>query len=105
MCLYLDLHVHIRVRTSPVARNHNCLHPRPEITKCTWLSFETQNFEHNLTDGLREEYIAIKITFLISAMISFGSLDDVVFMLQVKRNDRGLISPLSFTTLLQIKDR
>ena len=49
-------------------------------------------------------YIAYKITFLISAMISFGSLDDVVFMLQVKRSDRGLISPLSFTTLLKIKN-
>ena len=37
-------------------------------------------------------------------MISLGSLDDVVFMLHVKRNDRGLISPLSFTTFLKIKD-
>ena len=40
------------------------------------------------------------VTFLISAMISFGSLDDVVFILQVKRNDRGLISPFSLTILL-----
>lgn len=32
-------------------------------------------------------------------MISLGSLLLVVFMLQVKRRDRGLISPLSFTTL------
>ena len=39
-------------------------------------------------------------TFLISAMISFGSLDDVVFILHVNRNDRGLISPLSLTTFL-----
>ena len=33
-------------------------------------------------------------------MISFGSLEDVVFMLHVKRKDRGLISPLSLTTFL-----
>ena len=30
-CLYLDLRVHIRVKTSPVAHNHNYLHPRPEL--------------------------------------------------------------------------
>jgi len=33
-------------------------------------------------------------------MISFGSLDEVVFIDQVNLRDRGLISPLSFTTLL-----
>ena len=36
-------------------------------------------------------------------MISLGSLEDVVFILQVKRNDRGLISPLSFTTFLKLR--
>jgi len=39
-------------------------------------------------------------TFFISAIISFGSLDDVVFIDQVNLRDRGLISPLSLTTLL-----
>ena len=39
-------------------------------------------------------------TFLISAMISLGSLLDVVFMLQVKRSERGLTSPLSLTAWL-----
>jgi hypothetical protein len=34
-------------------------------------------------------------------MISLGSLDEVVFMLHVNRNDLGLISPLSLTALLQ----
>ena len=41
------------------------------------------------------------VTFLISAMISLGSLEEVVFMLQVNLSERGLISPLSFTGLLQ----
>ena len=40
-------------------------------------------------------------TFLISDIISFGSLEDVVFMLQVNLRDRGLISPLSLTALLK----
>ena len=43
-------------------------------------------------------------TFLISAMISFGSLEDVVFILHVNRNDRGLISPLSLTTFLRNRE-
>ncbi len=46
------------------------------------------------------ENVAIH-TFLISAMISLGSLDEVVFMLQVKRRERGFTSALSFTTLLR----
>ena len=33
------------------------------------------------------------LTFLISAMISLGSLEDVVFMLHVKRSERGFTSP------------
>ncbi len=44
-----------------------------------------------------------KLTFLISDIISLGSLDEVVFMLQVNLNDRGLISPLSLTALLKIE--
>ena len=44
-------------------------------------------------------------TFLISAMISFGSLEDVVFILHVNRNDRGLISPLSLTTFLRNREK
>ncbi len=46
-------------------------------------------------------YAGLVLTFLISAMISFGSLEDVVFMLQVNLKERGLISPLSFTALLK----
>jgi hypothetical protein len=40
-------------------------------------------------------------TFLISAIISLGSLEEVVFMLQVNRSDLGFTSPPSFTALLQ----
>ncbi len=38
-------------------------------------------------------------------MISLGSLDEVVFMLQVKRRERGFTSALSFTTLLRKQKR
>ena len=37
--------------------------------------------------------LACPLTFLISAMISLGSLEDVVFMLHVKRSERGFTSP------------
>jgi hypothetical protein len=37
---------------------------------------------------------------LISATISFGSLEDVVFMLHVKRSDLGLIATLASLTAL-----
>ena len=47
-----------------------------------------------------KDFLGGKITFLISAMISFGSLDEVVFMLHVNRNDLGLTSVPSFTALL-----
>ena len=47
-----------------------------------------------------------KRTFFISAMISLGSLDEVVFMLHVNLKDLGLTSVPSFTALLfQKKER
>ena len=41
-------------------------------------------------------------TFFISAMISLGSLELVVFIDQVNRRERGLTSPDSLTTLLMV---
>ena len=46
-----------------------------------------------------------KRTFFISAMISFGSLDEVVFMLHVNLKDLGLTSVPSFTALLLRKKK
>ena len=51
------------------------------------------------------KFVVSKLTFLISDIISLGSLDEVVFMLQVNLNDRGLISPLSLTALLKIEKK
>jgi hypothetical protein len=53
-----------------------------------------------LAPGRNLESVIFVLTFLISAMISFGSLEDVVFMLQVNRSDLGLISPPASLTAL-----
>ena len=49
------------------------------------------NLFHNLPPQTVSLYLPL--TFLISAMISLGSLEDVVFILHVKRRERGFTSP------------
>lgn len=77
-----------KAETVRVARNRSCWRPEPRGIKTT---------SHSLILFVTAECF----TFFISAIISLGSLDDVVFMLQVNRKDRGFTSVPSFTALLQ----
>ena len=78
--------VHRAAGISLFARNHSCSHLTPEkkIRQYITLNLPT-----------------INLTFFISAMISFGSLELVVFMDQVNLSDLGLTSPEDSLTTLE----
>ena len=89
----MDRHGHKGVGTFRVVHNRNYWHLTPTEKRYRQFYFFFQIFS------------MYKHTFFISAMISLGSLDEVVFMLHVNLKDLGLTSVPSFTALLLQKER
>lgn len=79
--------VHIAAEISLFARNHSCSHLTPANRKVVIVDTKSN--------------LRIYLTFFISAMISFGSLELVVFMDQVNLSDLGLTSPDDSLTTLE----
>ena len=94
--LCLDRHGHKGVGTFRVVHNRNYWHLTPTEKKVV---------PSILIFFFKISACINKRTFFISAMLSFGSLDEVVFMLHVNLKDLGLTSVPSFTALLLRKKR
>ena len=83
----------MRLKRTPFRDNRGSLHT--SISHCTWLASAWLPWKQNNKKFSRCSYsqLLLSKTFLISSIISCGSIALVVFMLHVKRRERGL-SPI-----------
>lgn len=80
----------MRLKRTPLRERRGSL--QTSISHCTWFASEGLPWQHNNRKLSRCSYSQSldSKTFLISSIISCGSIELVVFMLHVNRRERGL---------------